>query len=259
MPRFLLGVSLKMYFGHAQTVAWCRAVAELARTHAAVREGHAELFVIPTYLSVPAVLEILDGVAVVGAQDLATADSGAFTGEVSGAEIAELGCGVVEVGHAERRGLFGETDDIVRAKTHAALRHGLVPVLCVGEAARLAPADAARECIRQIEDALASARAAGCRGRVVVAYEPHWAIGAAEPAEPAYIRAVCARVRKHVRGLVDFPGSAVIYGGSARPGLLAEVAGDVDGLFLGRFAHRPEALDAILDEALSLATAGARA
>ncbi|MDQ4502108.1 triose-phosphate isomerase family protein [Sinomonas sp. ASV322] len=258
MPRFLLGVSLKMYFGHAQTVEWCRAVAELGRSHAAVREGHAELFVIPTYLSVPAALGILDGVARVGAQDLAAADSGAFTGEVSGAEIAELGCGVVEVGHAERRSLFGETDDVVRAKALAALRNGLSPVLCVGEAARLAHADAARECIRQIDDALASARAAGRSGRVIVAYEPHWAIGASEPAEPAYIRAVCSLVREHVQGLTDFRDSAVIYGGSARPGLLTEIADDVDGLFLGRFAHRPASLEAILDEALALATAGAR-
>src|SRR5438445_5741085 len=80
---YLVGVSLKMYFSHAQTLEWCRAVADLARRHPAMRDGNAELFVIPTYLSVPAALDILGDVAAVGAQDLAMADTGAFTGEVS--------------------------------------------------------------------------------------------------------------------------------------------------------------------------------
>ncbi|WP_422933541.1 triose-phosphate isomerase family protein [Sinomonas sp. P47F7] len=247
-------MSLKMYFSHARTVEWCRAVASIARHHPAVQSGAAELFVIPTYLSVPAALELLGDAVLVGAQDLATEDAGAFTGEVSGAEIAELGCRVVEVGHAERRSVFGETDRVVRAKTAAALRNGLTPVLCVGEEVAGDPAAAARECIRQLDDSLVSARDAGQAAaypRLIVAYEPRWAIGAAEPADPEHVRAVCAALREHVLGLTDFPGSAVIYGGSARPGLLPAVGDDVDGLFLGRFAHDPSALAAILDEVSS--------
>jgi len=248
----LVGVSLKMYFGHRQALDWCARVAELARTHPAVASGAVELFVIPSYPAIPSALEILEGSrVVVGAQDLATADTGAFTGEVSGVELAELGVGVVEVGHAERRRLFGETDEIVAQKTAAALRNGITPVLCIGETVQSEPADAAAECLRQ----LASALHGSVDGRVIVAYEPVWAIGASEPAPAAYIRAVCAILRETVRTLEGRDGSAVIYGGSAGPGLLTGLGSDVDGLFLGRFAHDTAALGRVLDEAALVAAA----
>ncbi|GAB3605384.1 triose-phosphate isomerase [Conyzicola nivalis] len=245
-----VGVSLKMYFGHRQTLDWCASVAELARTHPAVASGAVKLFVIPGYLAVPSAVEILDGSrVVVGAQDLATADSGAFTGEVSGVELAEVGVGVVEVGHAERRRLFSESDDIVALKTAAALRNGIAPVLCIGENVRAEPADAASECLRQLGSALAGAPA----GRVIVAYEPVWAIGAAEPAPADYIRAVSAILRASVSALPGRDGSTLIYGGSAGPGLLTELGDDVDGVFLGRFAHDTAALGRVLDEAALVA------
>ena len=245
-----VGVSLKMYFGHAQALDWCAAVAELAHSHPGVVSGAVDLFVIPGYLAVPAAVEILEGShVVVGAQDLASADSGAFTGEVSGSELAEIGVGVVEVGHAERRRLFGETDEIVAEKTSAALRNGITPVLCIGETVEGEPADAAAESLRQVASALEGAP----DGRVIVAYEPVWAIGAAEPAPAAYIREVCALLRASVAGLADRDGSVVIYGGSAGPGLLTELGSDVDGVFLGRFAHDTAALGRVLDEAAALA------
>ncbi|AWB85546.1 triose-phosphate isomerase [Mycetocola zhujimingii] len=253
-PRFLIGVSHKMYFSHARTVDWCRDVAAIARDHPAIADGTVELFVIPTYLSVPAALEAFQSVALVGAQDLSTEDSGAYTGEVSGSEIAELGCRVVEVGHAERRRLFGETDEIVASKTDAALRNGLDPVLCIGEAVRTRAEDAIADCTAHIASALEPSRTAGHHGRVIVAYEPHWAIGAPEPASAEYIGTVCSALREYVGSLSDFPGSVVIYGGSAGPGLLGEIADSVDGMFLGRFAHDPEAVRVILDEAADAAT-----
>ncbi|MBD5380939.1 triose-phosphate isomerase family protein [Clavibacter sepedonicus] len=252
----VIGVSLKMYLGHAETLAWCEAVAAIARTHPATTRGEAELVVLPSYLSVPAAVGILDGVAAVGAQDLAADDAGASTGEVSGGQIRELGATFVEVGHAERRRLFGETDEVVRRKADRALASGLVPLLCVGEEDRRAPADAARECIRQLDDALALAAGRGHGGRIVVAYEPQWAIGAAEPASDAHIRAVGRELRAHVRSHSAHPGSAVVYGGSAGPGLLTRIGDDVDGLFLGRFAHDPRAVAAILDEVHARAAAG---
>lgn len=252
-PRFLIGVSHKMYFSHARTVEWCRSVAAIAGEHPAITDGTVELFVIPTYLSVPAALDTLGSVALVGAQDLSTEDSGAFTGEVSGAEIAELGCRVVEVGHAERRRLFGETDEIVAQKTDAALRNGLDPVLCIGEAVRTTTDAAIAACITQIDSALEPSRVARHGGRVIVAYEPHWAIGAPEPASADYIGIVCSALRDYVRALAGFPGSAVIYGGSAGPGLLTTIADSVDGIFLGRFAHDPGAVREILDEAADAA------
>ena len=252
-PRFLIGASTKMYFSHARTMEWCRAVAEIAKTHPAVRGGDAALFAVPGFLSVPGALEVFDGVAMVGVQDLAAEDHGPFTGEVSGRQAAELGCVLAEIGHAERRRLFGEDDAVVRAKTAAALRSGLVPLLCLGEPERGDPDRAAAECIRQFDDALASAGASGLSGPVVVAYEPHWAIGAPEPAAPEHIAAVCAALRAHLRGLPAHAGSAVIYGGSAGPGLLGRIAHAVDGLFLGRFAHDPAAVAVILDEVSNIA------
>jgi triosephosphate isomerase (TIM) len=244
MPRMTVGVSLKMYFGHRQAARWFDEVAEVARSHDAVARGDVALFVIPTYLQIADALAAFAGTGVrVGAQDVATEDAGAFTGEVSAAELAEVGVTLAEVGHAERRRLFGETDAVVAAKTAAALRHGLTPVLCVGETERIDAAAAASATIAQVRAALAGAP----EGPVVVAYEPVWAIGAPEPAPAAHIAAVARAVRTDAQALR--PGSIVIYGGSAGPGLLAQLEGAVDGLFLGRFAHDPANLAAVLDEA----------
>lgn len=246
----LIGVSLKMYFAHTRTREWVQEVSGILAAHPAAAGVSA--FVIPQYPSIPACVEMGDRLAV-GAQDLATEDAGPFTGEVSGAVLAEVGCRYVEVGHAERRRLFGETDDIVAAKVHAALRNGLTPILCVGEEQRSSAEESAQACIRQIESGMRAADAAGIGGAIVVAYEPLWAIGAPAPAGPEHIRSVCARLRAHLADRAVVGGSGgrpgqVIYGGSAGPGLLSEVGGCVDGLFLGRFAHDPSAFRDILDE-----------
>jgi triosephosphate isomerase len=254
----IVGVSLKMYFGNRDARAWFDRVAELVRAPGAageaVMDGAVELFVIPGYLAIESAVAAFAGTPVlVGAQDLAAEDSGAFTGEVSGTELTEVGARVVEVGHAERRRMFGETDAIVAAKSAAALRNGLVPVLCLGETEHGAPERAADVVVGQLHDALDGAPA----GRVIVAYEPVWAIGAAEPAGAEHIIPVALAVRAALDALRDRAGSSVVYGGSAGPGLLTRLtAGDtaaVDGLFLGRFAHDPDALAAVLAEAAQLA------
>lgn len=239
----LIGASLKMYFSHAATRAWVAEVADVVAAHPA--RSSASVFVIPQYPSIPAALELAGDLAV-GAQDVAAEDAGPYTGEVSAAVLAEIGCRYAEVGHAERRRLFGDTDAVVAAKTHAALRHGLVPVVCVGEEEPLAPQEAAELCSRQVSSALADAEAAGTGGGVVVAYEPLWAIGAPAPADDDHIRGVCSRLREHL-GRTDRPTS-LVYGGSAGPGLLTRVSDSVDGLFLGRLAHDPTAVRDILDE-----------
>ncbi|GAA4265698.1 triose-phosphate isomerase [Frondihabitans peucedani] len=244
----VVGVSLKMYFGHARTTAWCRAVRRIADEHEAVTDGRASLFVLPTFVSIPAALEILSPVVAVGAQDLATRDSGAYTGEVSGAELAELGCTLAEVGHAERKRLQGETPETVGAKTAAALRNGLTPLLCVGEPEQGSPDAAVRACVDQLEAALRPADEAGLGGAVTLAYEPEWAIGRREPAPPSFVRDVARGLREHLDSLPGRAGSRIVYGGSAGPGLLTELGSAVDGLFLGRFAHDPTALRSILDE-----------
>ncbi|WP_431895635.1 triose-phosphate isomerase family protein [Micromonospora haikouensis] len=247
-----VGVSLKMYFGERETLRWCADVARLARGHDAVAAGRVELFVLPSAPLIAPVRGVLAGTRVhVGAQDLHHTDRGAVTGGTSGALLAELGCRFAEVGHFERRTLFGEDDAVVAAKTTAALRNGLTPVLCVGEPDRVDAPAAAADCVAQARAALAAAPP----GPVVLAYEPWWAIGRPEPAPPQHIGAVTGPLRDWIADQPGRAGSRVIYGGSAGPGLLGRLGDQVDGLFLGRFAHDPAALAAILDEAATLAGA----
>ncbi|MFJ3485371.1 triose-phosphate isomerase family protein [Pseudomonas sp. NPDC090202] len=240
-----LGVSLKMYFGYRRTLDWCEAVAAQLRGHAAVRSGAIEVFIIPSHPALAPVLEIFDGLARIGAQNLFWEDEGAYTGEVSPQMLREMGCSIAEIGHAERRRYFAETDRQVADKTAAALRNGLTPVLCLGEERHGRVEDAVQACRQQLDASLASARRAGLAGDLIVAYEPQWAIGAAQPASAAYIGQVC----QALRGTLGEDGIRVIYGGSAGPGLLSQLEGQVDGLFLGRFAHDPAAFQSILDEA----------
>jgi triosephosphate isomerase len=241
-----IGVSLKMYFGYGAGLDWFRQVAATSAAHPAVVAGDILLFVMPTHLQVTSALEAFEGTAVlVGAQDGAAEDSGAFTGEVSAAELAEVGVSLVEVGHAERRDLFGEDEGVVAAKTHAILRNGMTPLLCLGEPAGMSDAGAAEYVVAQLRSALGDAP----DGRVLVAYEPTWAIGADEPAPVDRVKAVCAALRGALVGMPHRAGSGVIYGGAAKPGVLAAFNGHVDGLFLGRFAHDPEDLWQIVDEA----------
>lgn len=258
--RTLLATSLKIYFGYRQTRDWVGDIARIAGEHPAVRSGAVELAVLPSFPVLESTAAALAGTPVrFGAQNLATADRGAYTGEVGGLMLAELGCTYAEIGHAERRELFEETDEIVRSKVAAAYRAGLTPILCVGETTPGTIEDAVDVCRRQIVDAIDGIGGAGADGvggvdgadgvlPLVVAYEPRWAIGAGEPAGPEFIRAVCAGLQAVVRDLPVADGR-IIYGGSARAGLLSQLGGDVDGLFLGRFAHDPEAVRKIVDEA----------
>ena len=252
-PIITLGVNLKMYFGYHQTFEWCSEVARLAHDHPALVNGVVELFVLPSAPMVPRALEILSpaGVAV-GAQNLWVKDSGPFTGELSGSALGEAGCGYVAVGHMERRRLFHEDDRTVGAKVSAAARNGLTPVLCVGEADHGTPTQAADLCIAKLGAALEAANE-NAGFPLIVAYEPVWAIGSANPAPPGYVRAVAFELRKWLDRQDAVSPGRLLYGGSAGPGLMVRLFGAVDGLFLGRFAHDPTALRAILDEAMKLA------
>jgi triosephosphate isomerase len=252
-PRLTIGVSLKMYFGHARTLSWASDVATIARNHPAVTEGLVDLFVIPTFPSLVPVQNLLDGTGVhLGAQDLAWADAGAFTGEVSGAELAEIGCDLVEIAHAERRSLFHEDDTVIAGKVHAAFRNRLTPLICIGEESRGSVADAVDAVTADLARFVATATADGIAGPIVAAYEPVWAIGAPAPAPEEHIVGVLDGITAWLAAQPALVGSRVIYGGSAGPGLLTRGQGRIGGLFLGRFAHDPAAIASILDEAVAL-------
>ena len=245
----IVAVSLKMYFDRARTLEYCRSVAEIGHRSAAVADGQVRLAVLPDHLTLAAAAELLQGTRVMfGAQDLSQEDRGAFTGEVSGYDIAELGARVVEVGHAERRTIYGESDEMVAAKTAAAVRNGLIPLLCIGEADRTDDTSiAAAVCAQQVRSAVGTS---GTPAEVWLAYEPYWAIGAPEPAPVQYAREVCDALDDEVAAFL--PNRSIVYGGSAGPGLFNQLYPSVDGVFLGRFAHDPAALAAVVDEAASL-------
>lgn len=250
MVQVTVGVSLKTYFGHERARLWFDEVAARVRTHDAVASGAVELFITPTYLQVLPAIAAFEGTPVrVGGQDVSSEEPGAFTGEVTAAELAEVGATIAEIGHAERRRLCGETDQDIAAKTRSALRSSLTPLLCIGETERQEPADAAIVAVSQLHSALKDADA----GVVIVAYEPVWAIGAPEPAGHEHIRVVTAALRAALDKDSARAGSVVIYGGAAGPGLLTDLGDSVDGVFLGRFAHDPDALVTVLDEAAELA------
>ncbi|MFJ5699625.1 triose-phosphate isomerase family protein [Arthrobacter sp. NPDC093139] len=247
--KAIIGVSLKMYFGYQRSVDYCRDVAAIASAHPAVQSGDIELFVLPTLPVLPEAARILGAAgAATGAQDIFWEDEGAFTGEVGGKTVAELGGRFAEVGHAERRRFFGEEDTVIGLKTAAAYRNGLTPVLCVGELQQGSVEEAVARCSAEINAIITRAQSLGPAGRTIVAYEPQWAIGAQEPATPEYISTVISGLDAHLRTLPGQEDSCVIYGGSAGPGLITKLDSAVAGLFLGRFAHDPKALKTILDE-----------
>ncbi|MFJ6748699.1 triose-phosphate isomerase family protein [Streptomyces sp. NPDC091266] len=241
--RPVIGVSLKLYFGLAQTRTWLADVAALDDALAALPRP-VDLFVLPSFPALADARELLSGTGIAfGAQDVHWADSGAWTGEVSAGMLAEAGARYVVVGHAERRRHFGETDETVAAKTRAATHAGLVPVICAGERRGADTGAAVEETLAQVRAALAGAAPGS---EVVIAYEPVWAIGAREPAPARHVRIVAEAVRGALRDH-DVRGR-LIYGGTAGPGTYGELAGAVDGLFLGRLAHDTEGLRKVLEE-----------
>jgi triosephosphate isomerase len=201
-----------------------------------------ELFVLPPFTSIWVARDRLRGSNVAwGAQDVHAEDAGAHTGDVSAPMLADLDCTFVEVGHSERRRDHHETDDIVALKVSQVLRHGMTPIMCVGEPSPGTPETALEHVMRQARKGI-SLIAEDDRPRVVIAYEPVWAIGeGAAAADPAHIGAV------H-RGLRTF-GTRVIYGGSVDPLTAGPILAQdgVDGLFIGRAALDPVRFAAIAE------------
>jgi len=201
----------------------------------------AEVVVLPPFTALRSVQTLVTGDKLAigfGGQDLSQHDSGAYTGEVSGAMLAALACTYVVVGHSERRQHHDEDDATVAAKVQAALRHGLVPILCVGEglAERLAAGHVAH-CGNQLDAALEGLDAEQVRG-IVVAYEPVWAIGTGEVATPEDAQEVCGALRSRLAerfGPETAAAVRILYGGSVKAASTAGIlAGpDIDGALVG--------------------------
>jgi triosephosphate isomerase len=239
-----------MYFDYEQTLAWA---AQIAAVVAADRDKlrDIELVIFPTFPSLAAVAKIFaQSPVAVGAQNLSDHEQGAFTGEVSAQTLVQVGCSYVEIGHAERRLLFGEGDSEIQGKLVVAFRNQLTPLLCVGEPTQGSKADAGAYCVQQLANTLGRVGDEHAGSPVVVAYEPVWAIGAQSPATVEHIATVCQMVKQWLAQNRPAAKSCVVYGGSAGSGLLAQLGTRVDGLFLGRFAHDSQAFAEILAEAI---------
>ncbi|GAA4838243.1 triose-phosphate isomerase [Garicola koreensis] len=173
-----------------------------------------------------------------GAQDLSAHDSGAHTGDVSGAFLQKLGCAQVLIGHSERRENHSEDDETVRSKIHAALRHELAPVLCIGEGLEVREAgEHVQHTLAQLQAALQGITAEEL-GELVVAYEPVWAIGTGKVAGPEDAQQMSAAIRAKLAELYSggFADTIrVIYGGSVKSGNVAHIlqGSDVDGALVG--------------------------
>jgi triosephosphate isomerase len=200
-----------------------------------------EVVVLPPFTALRSVQALIEGDKLLvgyGAQDLAPKDSGPYTGDVSGPMLAKLACSYVVVGHSERREHHGEDDGVVASKVRAALRNGLVPILCVGEGLEI------REAGGHLAHSTGQLRA-GLKGlsaeqvrTVVVAYEPIWAIGTGRVATPGDAQEVCGALRE---ALADKYGTAVaddvrvLYGGSVKSSNIADLVAepDIDGALVG--------------------------
>lgn len=244
----VIATSLKMYFDHEETVRWASEVRDIARRSQQVQAGNVNLLVFPSFPSISTLVDLFSDTQVsVGAQDVAACDRGAYTGEVNVHTLKQVGCTHIEIGHAERRKYFGETMETMQNKVSLTLENNLVPLICVGENEKVEPAQAAAICIDFIKE-VTQRVPSNNQIAPIFAYEPEWAIGADQPAATEYVRSVTSTIRAWLRDRPGLANSKVIYGGGAGPGLLDALGETVNGLFLGRFAHDPAALEQILSE-----------
>jgi len=216
------------------------------------------LAVCPPFVYLQEVSEALAGSRIaLGAQNMCAEPEGAFTGEVSGAMLLELGCRHVILGHSERRHIFGETDELVNRKVRLALQLGLAPIVCVGETLGEREAGRTEEVVcRQVESALEGVGREQMAS-VTIAYEPVWAIGTGRNATPEQAEQVHALVRSLVEDLFDaeVAGRLVIqYGGSVKPSNAAELMSqqNVDGALVGGASLSAEQFVPIIEAARSV-------
>lgn len=240
----LLFASLKTYFGYRQTRQWLQAVSRIVHGARTAGTVPLEVAIFPEVASLSGLAPLFDRAGIgLGSQDVAPDDSGMQTGEVSARVLSEIGCSFVELGHAERRRDFGETDELIARKLANTVRHGLVPLLCVGEEPD-AERFAVEVCVAQLESALVGIDRPT---RLIVAYEPIHAIGGAESAPLAHVVEVADAVRRVAGAHPLVSDTQVIYGGSAGPTTVPALRSAIDGLFLGRFIHDAEELARVIE------------
>ncbi len=239
-PQIWVGTSSKMN----KTLKEALAFADTLAAADTDRDPRIQRFVIPPFTACRQVKDALSKTSVkVGAQNMHWADEGAWTGEISPVMLKDCNLDIVELGHSERREHFGETDETVGLKTEAAVRHGLTPLICIGESLEERESGRAADVLeRQVRGALQKCAGLPNTAPILLAYEPIWAIGAnGIPATSAYADARQAQI---IAVAHDVLGRRVpcLYGGSVNPGNCQELIAcpHIDGLFIGRSAWNVE-------------------
>lgn len=248
MRRPVIAGNWKMYKTQAETRSFFEAFKPLV---AAVT--HCEIIIAPPFTSIHAAVDCARGSAIsIAAQNVHGSPEGAFTGEICAGMLVEAGCRGVIIGHSERRQYYNETDESVNRKVKAALEAGLAPIVCIGEL--LADREAGHTesvLTRQFEGGLAALTAAEF-SRILLAYEPVWAIGTGRTATPE----MAAEAHRFIRGLAASHFTAeqasairILYGGSVKPdnirGLMAQV--EIDGALVGGASLNPQSFAAIVN------------
>ena len=250
MRRLVAGTGWKMNNGIAESIRYAE---ELRARIAGLDTAAIDIYVLPPFTSLATAAEAFAGSPVaVGGQNMHWDDSGSWTGEISAPMLRETGCRYVELAHSERLQHFGETYEAVRRKVDKAMSKGLIPIVCLGETAQ-------EKAEGRSDEVLADQVLTSIDGQpderipeIILAYEPRWAIGATEAASPDYIearhRAVRAILRRHC-GEEIAERTRIIYGGSVTPENGREILAikDVDGLFVGRAAWKPEGFARIVE------------
>lgn len=217
--------------------------------------GDVTVAVCPPFISLEAVAEIIRDTPIrLGAQNMHSAESGAFTGEVSAPMLVSVGCEYVILGHSERRTIFGETDKQVGEKVVAARKHGLIPIICVGETLEERDRGEEQQVVeRQLRAAVADVSFDDPES-VVIAYEPVWAIGTGRTASPEQAQDMHAGIRKLLEELLGDIASDVqiLYGGSMNPGNAADLLAqpDINGGLIGGASLKAEDFAAIVTAGL---------
>ncbi|WP_170318806.1 triose-phosphate isomerase [Allorhizocola rhizosphaerae] len=236
--RPLMAGNWKMNLNHLEAIAL---VQKLAFSLTEKELSDVEVAVLPPFTDIRSVQTLIDGdklLLVHGAQDLSAYASGAYTGEISGSMLAKLGCTFVVVGHSERRQYHNESDELVNAKVKAALANELTPILCVGEGLDIREAgDHVSYTITQLDAALNGLTPEQV-SKVVIAYEPVWAIGTGKTATPQDAQEVIGAVRERLAETVSRDVAAqvrILYGGSVKASNVADIMAepDVDGALVG--------------------------
>ncbi|MCW6008639.1 triose-phosphate isomerase [Micromonospora sp. CPCC 205371] len=236
--RPLMAGNWKMNLNHLEANLFVQKVAASLNEQ---QLSDVEVVVLPPYTDIRTVQTLVDGDKLMigyGAQDLSPHAKGAYTGEISGAMLAKLGCQYVVVGHSERRQYHHEDDALVNAKVKTALGYEITPILCIGEGLEIREAgEHVAHCVAQLDAALDKLKPEQV-AKVVVAYEPVWAIGTGKTATPEDAQEVCAAIRARIAEKYGDETAAVVrvlYGGSVKAANVASIMAqpDVDGALVG--------------------------